>query len=168
MKRKGYKKLSSGRNFSGFTNLYYFDDYLLLEKKYIFNADYRRFFFNDILSIIVYKSSSRKWWVALLLSLTLINSYLAVMLSMFKSKYVIIISLVFTIPLWIFLLFELIAGPPTYALIKTKTSSEEFYLGKRYRRARWFMDYLENIIQEHKTKVSQSDDPGMDYGDKIG
>ncbi|MFH0925299.1 MAG: hypothetical protein V1872_06655 [bacterium] len=140
------KKLSKTNKFLGTTNLYSFDDHLLLEKNIGYTSEYRRFFYDDIISIITYKNPFWVIQIILLLIITGISLFL-IFTNSSSSRIVPVIISITVSPFWLFAFFHLFLGPTSKAQIRTTTSTEKIVLANRYKKSKKILQEIQHLIE---------------------
>jgi hypothetical protein len=149
MGEKSIKKLGKISGLFHWTNLYALEDHLLIEKVVGYSAEYRRFFYDDIISILTYKHPNWKIKVLLDCILAAITIFIIFQLLLFKSPfYFILITLFISSPFWHFLIFDLLFGPTSKGQIRTLTSTEDIVLAKRYRKSKKVLQKLQGLIED--------------------
>jgi hypothetical protein len=127
------------------------EDHLLIEKVTGYSAEYRRFFYDDIISILTYKHPNWKIKVLLDFILAAIGIFIIFQLLALNSPiYFIFIALFITCPFWLFMIFDLLFGPTSKGQIRTLTSTEDITLAKRYRKSKKVLKTLQDLIEERQ------------------
>jgi hypothetical protein len=151
MGKKSIKKLSRINGLLHWTNLYALEDHLLIEKVTGYSEEYRRFFYDDIISILTYKHPNWKIKVLLDFLLAAFGIFIIFQLRPFNSPfYFILITLFISSPFLLFLVFDLLLGPTSKGQIRTLTSTEDITLAKRYRKSKKVLQKLQDRIEERQ------------------
>ena len=119
-----------------------------------YSADYRRFFYEDIISIIIYKNPVWKYraffdWVFILLGTLFISMTLGSESLSFSN----IFFLIVTGLLLIFPVLDLLFGATSKGQIRTLTSTEDIVLARRYRKSKRILNKLQKLIEERQGVV---------------
>lgn len=154
MKKTSAKKLNKIHGFFRWTNLYGLDDHLLVENIGGYSADYRRFFYDDIISIIIYKDPVWKYraffnWVFVLLGTLFIGMVLRSKSPSFGN----IFTLIVTGFLLIFPILDLLIGATSKGQIRTLTSTEDIILARRYRESKKVLGKIQKLVEERQGMV---------------
>ncbi|MGA1842814.1 MAG: hypothetical protein ACMUIU_19525 [bacterium] len=163
MGKKSFKKFSRINSLFYWTNLYALDDHLLVEKITGFSAEYRRFFYDDIISILTYKNFNWKMKVSLDFILAAIGIFIVFQLNNFNpSFFFILITLFISSPLWLLLTCDLLFGPTSMGQIRTLTSTENIILAKRYRKSKKVLQKLQDLIEARQGTIDNESLYGKD------
>ncbi|MGA1865506.1 MAG: hypothetical protein ACMUHX_10630 [bacterium] len=164
MEKKLFKKLSRINSLFYWTNLYAFEDHLLVEKITGYSAEYRRFFYDDIISILTYKNP--KWKIKLLLDFILAAIGIFIIfqsINTFHQSLLFVLMVLFiSSPLWLFLTFDLLFGPTANGQIRTLTSTEDIALASRYRKSKKVLQKLQDIIEARQGTIDNESLYGRD------
>jgi hypothetical protein len=141
--KKQYKRLCSGGHLFYKYTLWLGQDHLLYISTGIFVEDYKRFYFNDIQSVMVLKTQSWKAWNIVLLCLGVLFSILTVAASGTTGTWV---AGIIAGTLMAILAFNLIHGPTCVTHIQTAVQNEKLYAMARIKKALKVMDSIKPII----------------------
>ncbi|MGA1844248.1 MAG: hypothetical protein ACMUIS_06765 [bacterium] len=150
------KRLSKRNGFFRWTNLYSLGDHLLVEKVGGYTAEYRRFFYDDIISLITYKSPS--WKFRALVDVLIIVVIIVLVSSLFaKNSLDLALALSFFPVLFMVVpIIDLAFGPTSKGQIRTVTSTEDVVFAKRYRKSKRVMNTIQTLIEEHQGALDAS------------
>ena len=153
MKHKGYNKINKINGFFRWTNLYDLDDHFLIEKVSGYSAEYRRFFYDDIISIMTYIDPAWKISIFLHIILAAISLFIIYTLHSPENIHLVVLTMSVFSPVWVLLLIDIIFGPTSKAQIRTVTSTENIILAKRYRKAKKILRKIQNIIEARQGAI---------------
>ncbi|MBN2374269.1 hypothetical protein JXL19_10835 [bacterium] len=150
------KKLSKSIGFFRRTNLYSLDNHLLVEKIGGYTAEYRRFFYDDIISLIAYKNPY--WKLHTLADVILISGILILIASLFARNSLDMAAAVsfFLVPAMLFLLIDLLLGPTSRGQIRTVTSTEDIVFARRYRKSKKVLQTIHSLIQDRQGQIDSA------------
>jgi len=161
MKEKAFKKISTKRGAILTTNLYMTGDYLLLERKSGFSGRYRRFFYDDIISIITYQTQS---WKVKILVLIAISIAISLLFKPFLGDFTtgsFRFFVFFNLLVWLVIINELIQGPTSESIIRTATTTDKIVIDNRYKKAK---KKLQGIIETIESIQGGVDPSSLDEG----
>jgi len=144
------KRLSKRNGFFRWTNLYSLDNHLLVEKVGGYTAEYQRFFYDDIISLITYKSPY--WKFRALVDILVIAGLIFLIASFFaqNSRDLAIVIVFCLVPSMLVPVLDLALGPTSKGQIRTVTSTENIVFAKRYRQSKKVLHKIQALIEEHQ------------------
>jgi archaellum biogenesis protein FlaJ (TadC family) len=140
--KKQYKRLCSGGHLFYRYTLWLGKDHLLYISAGIFVEDYKRFYFRDIQSLIIYKTNYWKVWNIVLACL---GAMFLIMAIFFADTEAMIAGIMASL-LSSILAFNLIKGPTCAAHIQTAVQKEKLHCMVRIKKAQKIMDSVKPLI----------------------
>jgi hypothetical protein len=150
--KKKYKRLCSGGHLFYRYTLWLGPDHLLYISTGIFVEDYKRFYFKDIQSLMIYKTNAWKVWNIVLACLGALFLIMAILSADTAIVAGILAGLLSSI-----LAFNLIKGPTCASHIQTAVQKEKLHSMVRINKAQKIMDSIKPLILSVQRENSQPD-----------
>jgi len=140
--KSAFRKLSRVRNLIGGTNWYLSEDCLLAAKRVMYSVEYRRFYLQDLESIVVWPSNSA--WMLRMIIPGVIFALLDLAFSQWAS---LMTGAIFGGIGFAWVALELVLGPIAKSRIRTTGASVDLPLVQRTRRARKLLAKIDAAIR---------------------
>jgi len=151
--KSAFRKISGVRSLAGGTRWYLSEDCLLAAKRVLYSVEYKRFYLQDLESIVVWRSRA---WVWRMIVPGVLFALLDVAFSQWANLET---GAVFGGIGFAWVLLELVLGPTAKSRIRTTGASVELPLVARARRARKVLAKIDGAVRAARGQTAQSAGP---------
>lgn len=148
--KTSFRKISRANNLAGGIKWYLSEDCLLAAKRVMYSVEYRRFYLQDLESIVVWPSNLWIWRMAIAAVLFIPLDIL------FSSLVNLTTGAVFGAIGLVWITIEIVLGPTAKSRIRTTGADVDLPLVSRTRRARKVLAKIDAAVRAFRAQIEQS------------